>query len=143
MTSWVIGLSCNKRRAIDITHNKKTNINDSVNAMTKPDRNYRNPPIQEAICEIHYELSEQLAFGRIELFKPICSANYPYQKTVQEKRVDFHLSPEGLQTKEGNLGHRLICKSADGKRLVQLSGLFVVINQLSPYPGWEEMFRDT
>ena len=111
--------------------------------MTKPDRNYRNPPIQEAICEIHFELSEPLALGRIELLKPIWSAKYPDQKTVQEKRVDFHLSPEGLQTKEGNLGHRLICKYADGKRLVQLSGLFVAINQLTPYPGWEEMFRDT
>ena len=111
--------------------------------MTKPDKNYRNPPIQEAICEIHFELSEPLTLERIELLKPMWSASYQDQKTVQERRVDFHLSPEGLQTKEGNLGHRLICKSADGKRLVQLSGLFIAINQLSPYPGWEEMFRDT
>lgn len=111
--------------------------------MSKPETNYRNPPIQEAICEIHFDLSEPLTLSKIELLKPMWSASYPDQKTVQERRVDFHLSPEGLQTKEGNLGHRLICKSADGKRLVQLSGLFVAINQLSPYPGWEEMFRDT
>jgi uncharacterized protein (TIGR04255 family) len=111
--------------------------------MTKRDRNYRNPPIQEAICEVHFTLSEPLALQRIESLKPIWSTIYPDQKIVQEKRVDFHLSPEGFQTKEGNLGHRLICKSADGKRLVQVSGLFIAINQLSPYPGWEESFRDT
>ena len=39
--------------------------------------------------------------------------------------------------------HRVICKTADGKRLVQLSGLFFAANQLRPYPGWEEAFRDT
>lgn len=111
--------------------------------MTRPDRNYRNPPIQEAICEIHFELSEPLTLQKIESLKPLWSASYPEQKIVQERRVDFHVSPEGLQTKEGNLGHRLICKSADGKRLVQVSGFFIATNQLSPYPGWEELFRDT
>jgi uncharacterized protein (TIGR04255 family) len=111
--------------------------------MSKAETNYRNPPIQEAICEIHFELSEPLKLQKIELLKPTWLESYPDQKTVQERRVDFHLSSEGLQTREGNLGHRLICKSADGKRLVQLSGLFVAINQLSPYPGWEEVFRDT
>ena len=111
--------------------------------MTKPDGKYLNPPIQEAICEIHFELSEPLTLQKIESLKPMWSTSYPDQKIVQERRVDFHLSPEGLQTKEGNLGHRLICKSADGKRLVQLSGLFIATNQLSPYPGWEELFRDT
>jgi uncharacterized protein (TIGR04255 family) len=111
--------------------------------MSKRETNYPNPPIQEAICEIHFELSEPLTLQRIEALKPVWLAGYPDQKIVQERRVDFHLSPEGLETKEGNLGHRLICKSADGKRLVQLSGLFIAVNQLSPYPGWEELFRDT
>jgi len=111
--------------------------------MTKLDRNYRNPPIQEAICEVHFELSEPLKLEKIESLKPKWSSTYPDQKIVQEKRVDFHLSPEGFQTKDANLGHRLICKSADGRRLVQLSGLFIAVNQLRPYPGWEEMFRDT
>ena len=69
--------------------------------------------------------------------------NLPRPKNCARKTRRFSPKSEGLQTKEGNLGHRLICKSADGKRLVQLSGLFVAINQLSPYPGWEEVFRDT
>ena len=111
--------------------------------MAKTETNYLNPPIQEAICEVHFELSEPLSLQKIESLKPVWSASYPDQKVVQERSVNFHLSPEGLETKEGNLGHRLICKSADGKRLVQLSGLFIATNQLRPYPGWEKLFRDT
>jgi uncharacterized protein (TIGR04255 family) len=104
---------------------------------------YRNPPIQEAICEVHFDLSDPLTLQTLELLKPVWSVSYPDQKVVQERRVNFNLSPEGLKTEATNLGHRLICKSGDGKRLVQVSGVFVAINQLSPYPGWEESFRDT
>ncbi len=111
--------------------------------MAKTETKYLNPPIQEAICEVHFELSEPLSLQKIESLKPVWSASYPDQKIVQERSVNFHLSPEGFQTKEGNLGHRLICKSADGKRLVQVSGFFIATNQLKPYPGWEELFRDT
>jgi uncharacterized protein (TIGR04255 family) len=111
--------------------------------MAEKETNYPNPPIQETICEVHFDLAEPLSLQRIELLKGVWSAGYPEQQIVQEKSVNFHLSPEGIQTKEGNLGHRLICKTADGKRLVQLSGLFFAANQLRPYPGWEEAFRDT
>lgn len=111
--------------------------------MVQADTKYPNPPIQETICEVHFDLAEPLPLQRIELLKNVWFAEYPQQKVVQERSVNFHLSPEGIQTKEGNLGHRLICKTADGKRLVQLSGLFFAANQLRPYPGWEEAFRDT
>lgn len=111
--------------------------------MARAEKKYPKPPIQEAICEIHFDRREPLALDKIELLKPVWSGSYPDQKIVQERIVNFNLGPEGLKTQEGNLGHRLICKSPDGKRWVQISGLFLAINQLSPYPGWEESFRDT
>lgn len=104
---------------------------------------YRNPPIQETICEVHFDLSEPLTLQKIEALKDVWSKEYPEQKIVQERNVEFHITPEGIRTQQGDLGHRLICKSADGKRLVQLSGLFYAANQLRPYPGWEESFRET
>jgi len=104
---------------------------------------YPNPPILETICEVHFDLPEPLTLQKIELLKDIWSSEYPEQKVVQERNVEFRISPEGIQTQEDNLGHRLICKTADGKRLVQLSGFFYAANQLRPYPGWEESFRDT
>ena len=109
----------------------------------KAEPKYRNPPIQETICEVHFDLSEPLMLQKIESLKDVWSKEYPEQKIVQERKVEFHISTEGIQTQEGDLGHRLICKTADGKRLVQLSGLFYAANQLRPYPGWEESFRDT
>ena len=111
--------------------------------MVKAETKYSNPPIQETICEVHFDLGQPLSLQRIELLKEVWAAEYPEQKVVQERNVNFHISPEGIQTQEGNLGHRLICKAADGKRLVQLSGVFFAANQLRPYPGWEEAFRDT
>jgi uncharacterized protein (TIGR04255 family) len=104
---------------------------------------YLNPPIQETICEVHFNLANPLTLKNIESLKDIWSKEYPEQKIVQERNVEFHISPEGIQTQEGDLGHRLICKSADGKRLVQLSGFFYAANQLRPYPGWDASFRDT
>lgn len=111
--------------------------------MVETNTKYPNPPIQEAICEVHFDLGEPLSVQRIELLKQVWSAEYPEQKVVQERQVNFHISPEGIQTQEGNLGHRLICKTSDGKRLVQLSGVFFAANQLRPYLGWEVVFRDT
>jgi len=111
--------------------------------MAEKETNYPNPPIQETICEVHFDLAEPLSLQRIELLKGVWSAGYPEQQIVQEKSVNFHLSPEGITPKGRNLGNRLISKTAYGKRLVQLTRLFFAANQLRPYPGWEEAFRDT
>src|SRR5438445_6572738 len=111
--------------------------------MAETKTKYPNPPIQETICEVHFDLGEPLSLQRIELLKNVWSAEYPEQKVVQEKSVNFQIRTEGIQTQEGTLGHRLICKTADGKRLVQVSVFFFATNQLRPYPGWEEAFRDT
>lgn len=50
---------------------------------------------------------------------------------------------QGASVVEGNQGHKLICRSEDQLRLVQLSGRLLAVNQLRPYMGWEEGFRDT
>lgn len=103
---------------------------------------YPNPPIQEALCEVHFDIADPLSRERVESLKPLWAGEFPDQKTVAEQNVKVLISPEGIKTDALDLGHRLICRSADGKRLVQLSGRFLAVNQLSPYPGWEEAFRD-
>lgn len=54
------------------------------------------------------------------------------QRVIEEKNVNFNLSPNGIQFQEEKQGHRLICKSDDGLNLVQASGTFIVVNRLSP-----------
>lgn len=103
---------------------------------------YPNPPIQEAICEVHFDLPSPLSKEQMGRLKPIWEKEYPDQKLVEEKNLSFQISQEEITPPSWQtLGHRLICRSGDGKRLVQLSGFFLAINQLKPYPGWEESFR--
>src|SRR6267378_4290124 len=106
-------------------------------------RKYPNPPIQEAICELHFALETALPLNRIEQLKARWADEYPNQTINEEKNVHLQMGAEGVRIDENMLGKRLICRTNDGTRLVQLSGRFIAINQLRPYPGWEEAYRDT
>lgn len=104
---------------------------------------YAKPPIQEAICEIHFAADEPLSSEQIGQLKSVWAAEYSEQKLNEEKGVKVEVGPDGVRVVEDKMGNRLICRTADGLRLVQLSGRFLAVNQLKPYPGWEEAFRDT
>ncbi len=104
---------------------------------------YGNPPIQEAIFEVHFASAQPLAKESLKLLQPVWQAAYPDQKLVEEKNVNIRLNPDGIKTENQILGHRLVCRSSDGIRLVQLSGSFLAVNQLKPYLGWNESFRET
>jgi uncharacterized protein (TIGR04255 family) len=104
---------------------------------------YAKPPIQEAICEIHFDVKEPLSSEQLEQLKEVWAAKYPNQKLVEEKGVKVEVGPDGVQVVHDPMGHRLVCRAEDDTRLVQLSGRFIAVNQLKPYPGWEEGFRDT
>src|SRR6266480_439166 len=106
-------------------------------------RKYPNPPIQEAICEIHFAIEDSLSANRIERLKTRWAGEYPNQTMNEEKGVHLQMGAEGVRIDENVLGKRLICRTKDGNRLVQLSGRFLAVNQLRPYPGWEEGYRNT
>jgi uncharacterized protein (TIGR04255 family) len=111
--------------------------------VTAPSYKYPNPPIQEVVCELHFAIHEPLSLSKIEKLKGLWLTEYPDQNVTEEKNLQFQVDPKGMHFEEMKVGHRLICKSGDGSRLVQLSGRFLAVNQLKPYPGWEEGFRDT
>jgi uncharacterized protein (TIGR04255 family) len=111
--------------------------------MSTSKHKYPNPPIQEAICEVHFSVKEPLSLDRIKEMQRQWQKDYPNQKITEEKNIELQMGPDGMQIANHSLGHRLICRSSEGIRLVQLSGRFVAINQLRPYRGWEEEFRDT
>lgn len=118
----------------------QTNRNDMNSHLTK--RRYSQPPILEAICEIHFAPERQLSREMIEMLMPVWKDGYPEQNVVEEKQVQLHMDMKGMRATEGNRGHKLICRSADQLRLVQLASSFLAVNQLRPYQGWEEGFRD-
>jgi uncharacterized protein (TIGR04255 family) len=104
---------------------------------------YTNPPIQEAVFEVHFAIDQPLSKETLEILQPVWQESYPVQKIVEEKNLNLRLDPDGIKTDQQILGHRLVCRSDDGKRLVQLSSSFLAVNQLKPYPGWDESFRET
>ena len=105
-------------------------------------KKYSTPPIIEAVCEIHFAVESPLGRQLQVQLQPIWKDDYPQQKFVDEQQVRLQVSPEAVSTETRKGGTRLICRSADGQRLVQISGEFLAVNQLRPYPGWEEGFRD-
>ena len=46
---------------------------------------YPNPPIQEAICEVHFERPEPLTPNDFKAIQPVWMASYPQQQIVAEK----------------------------------------------------------
>jgi len=108
-----------------------------------PKRRYRKPPILEAICEIHFA-GVDLSVERMKAAQDLWKGLYPHQQLVREKNVEFKLGMAGEATMEDSfVGHRVICRSEDKLNLAQLSNKFLAVNQIRPYVGWEEGFRDT
>lgn len=104
---------------------------------------YVRPPINEAICEIHFLLPFPLDQTQIERIQPIWRAKYPSQQMVAEQNVQLQLSMDKVDARSVPVGHKLIARSADAKNLAQLGGTFIAINRLNPYLVWEESFRET
>ena len=104
---------------------------------------YKNPPIQEAICEIHFHREKPLTFDEIVSLKPCWTNDYPLQNVVEQKSFAINLGVEKAEATPNTIGHKLVARSKDGQRLVQLAGNMVAVNRLRPYLGWEEEFRDT
>jgi uncharacterized protein (TIGR04255 family) len=106
-------------------------------------RQYRHPPIQEAVCELHFGTSAPLSKEQIESMRQVWAKDYPNQQLVEEKNIQLVIdaSKAELDPKSQTIGHRLVCRSADNIKLVQLSSRFMAINHLKPYPGWHLAFR--
>ena len=103
---------------------------------------YKNPPIIEALCELHYQRST-FSESEQENLRTIWSPAYPNHRFVPNQAVQIEVSPQGVSVGEQELGKRLICQSQAGENLAQIAGNFIVVNRLARYPGWNEFFKQT
>ena len=104
-------------------------------------RRYKNPPIQEAVCEVHFDLLAPFSLEQIQAVAEGWKQGYPNQQRIEEKNMQFRFELGTVSARESRTGDRLVARSMDGTRLVQLSSQFIAVNQLKPYPGWIEAFR--
>jgi len=111
--------------------------------MSHRPQKYKNPPIQEAVCEIHLALPKPLTPEEINKIGPVWKAAYPNQQSVEEKVLRVEIALGSSKTSEEAVGRKLVARSAEGLDLCQLAPSLLAVNRLPPYAGWEESFRST
>ena len=67
-------------------------------------RKYRDPPIQEAICEVHFAIEQPLALDKLEQLKGRWRGDYPNQSVNEEKNVHLQMGAEGVRIDESKQG---------------------------------------
>ncbi len=100
-------------------------------------RRYRNPPIIEALCEIHFDASAW-DLTTPGLFYSRVQAEFPDKSDLQSFEVEVELDPAGTRTQTRAHGERMVLRSADKSRVLQIQRDLLVFNRLQPYSGFDE-----
>lgn len=107
-------------------------------------RQYRNPPIEEAICELRFVADSEPDFAAPLRFYESIKASYPAKPQAQPlppSELEVHGQGSGFQVAMRNLPTRLLFKNDDETRLVGFTLNMLSVHVLRPYPGWEEFRR--
>ena len=100
-------------------------------------RKYRKPPVIEALCELYFAGSEwdDTVPGR---FFELVKEDFPVkrQREIQEAQITFAGSESAAKVKRLHPWIQFV--SEKGDRMVQLARDLLVINQLTPYPSFED-----
>src|SRR5712692_222149 len=113
----------------------------SENATTLPrvpDRRYGRPPVVEALCEIYFTGSnwDPTTPG---IFYERLRGNYPQKTSLSQFGIEMQVGP-GQQAESRQVAQepRMRFAKADNSRVVQLARELLIVNQLLPYPRYEE-----
>ena len=107
-------------------------------------RKYRNPPIEEALCEFRFAPSQEWDPTVPGRFYEKIRKTYPAKPREQRRfEAGFQVSPQfadsSMQLKQGLA--KVQFPTDDGKRLVAVGPDVMSVHVLRPYPGWDEDFR--
>ena len=104
-------------------------------------RQYRNPPIEEAICDVRFAPGPETDFTAPARFYESIKSSYPgkphYQQLVAAG-IAVPPQPAGVQIAMRQEGAKVLFPSQDGRHLVGLGMNALSIHGLKPYSGWEE-----
>jgi len=105
--------------------------------MAREKRKYRNPPVVEALCEIYFGDSKWDGTLPGRFYEKI-KTDYPKTKELQHIGVEVNVSKEAQASKVHRGDSRLQFFKQDGSQLIQIEKDLLVVNQLRPYPKFEE-----
>ena len=100
-------------------------------------KKYRNPPVVEALCEIYFHESKWDVTLPGLFFEKV-RGNYPKKRESEQIGVQVSISKEAQASQVQRGKRRIKFIKEDGSRLIQLEDNLLVINQLRPYPRFED-----
>lgn len=99
-------------------------------------RQYKNPPVQEALCEIFFTGSEWdntipgSFYGEIQ-------RDFPNKTQLKQFGVEVNIAEKERLAKFSENEDRIQFRKPDASQIVQLAKDLLVVNQLRPYPRFE------
>lgn len=100
-------------------------------------KKYINPPVVEALCEVYFHQSKW--DGTLPgLFFEKVRKSYPKKKEFKQIGVHVSISKETQATQVQRGEARIQFIREDDSRLIQIENNLLVINQLKPYPSFED-----
>ena len=102
-------------------------------------RKYNNPPVQEALCEIFFSGAAWDSTVPGAFYHEI-EQEYPKKGQLKEVGVEFSFSERERIAKFLENNDRMQFRKSDGSQIVQIGQNLFVVNQLKPYPRFEEWF---
>ncbi|MBI5244253.1 MAG: TIGR04255 family protein [Elusimicrobia bacterium] len=100
-------------------------------------KKYRNPPIVEALCEIHFQGSQWDA-AIPGLFYEKIREEYPERRQLEQLGIEINFSPQVERITKRRGTPRIQFLTADKSRIIQIAPDLIVVNQLKPYPQFED-----
>lgn len=99
-------------------------------------RNYRKPPIVEAVCEFRFRSTREWDWTIPGLIYDRIKSEFPEKR--QQKSFEVSIAPvEGKITEVGGGLSKMQFLRSDGSAMVQLGPDLLAINVYPPYPQWE------
>lgn len=102
-----------------------------------PERKYKKPPVIEALCEIYFADStwDDTIPG---LFYEQVKVDFPIKRQRKIQQAEFALGPDEAKAGLRQLPPWMQFVSDEKHRMLQIAQNLLVVNQLPPYPHFEE-----
>lgn len=103
-------------------------------------RQYRNPPIEEAVCELRFLPDPEQDFAAPARFYDTIRKDYPAKpelQPLQPSELTVKGKPAGFQLALRGQGGKIIFRNDARTHLVGLASNLLSVHVLRPYPGWE------
>jgi len=105
------------------------------------DKQYKNSPITEVICEFRFELEDIFDQKTVDLFFNEVKDKFPKKKRGQVHQVNFEINSKEQKQNIDNSSYDFDqFFSDDKKKLIQLDKERLSIHKLKPYDSWREFY---